>query len=249
MCHRKRLPATHSFRLKKSWFDGKTEPGIKGRILTGKEISQNLKNFKNDFGNLKRSGRKRKKTESNGMESDDEELSSESEDDEEDEVNVDEDELSRWKKRSIFFKLPYWEDLPVRHNLDVMHVERNVAASILSTVLHCKKSKDGLNARKDLEHLGIRKDLHPRIQGKRTYLPAAPWSLSKKEKKNLCSRLVDFKGPDGYCSNIAKGVSVDECKVTGLKSHDYHVLMQQLLPVALKGLKSHDYHFYDKVSD
>ncbi|XP_020871750.1 uncharacterized protein LOC110225867 [Arabidopsis lyrata subsp. lyrata] len=236
MCHRKRLPATHSFRLKKSWFDGKTEPGIKGRILTGKEISQNLKNFKNDFGNLKRSGRKRKKTESNGMESDDEELSSESEDDEEDEVNVDEDELSRWKKRSIFFKLPYWEDLPVRHNLDVMHVERNVAASILSTVLHCKKSKDGLNARKDLEYLGIRKDLHPRIQGKRTYLPAAPWSLSKKEKKFLCSRLVDFKGPDGYCSNIARGVSVDECKVTGLKSHDYHVLMQQLLPVALKGL-------------
>ena len=32
-----------------------------------------------------------------------------SESDEEEEVLVDEDELSRWKKRSIFFKLPYWE--------------------------------------------------------------------------------------------------------------------------------------------
>ncbi|XP_024011315.1 uncharacterized protein LOC112086578 [Eutrema salsugineum] len=208
----------------------------KGRILSGHEISKNLKNFKNDFGNLKRSARKRKRTECTGLGSDNDESSSESDEDEEDEVKLDEDELSRWKKRSIFFKLPYWEDLPVRHNLDVMHVERNVAASIVSTLLHCGKSKDGLNARKDLEVLGIRKDLHPRTKGKRTYLPPAPWSLSKAEKKIFCTRLVDFKGPDGYCSNIARGVSIKDCKVTGLKSHDYHVLIQQLLPIALKGL-------------
>ena len=29
-----------------------------------------------------------------------------------------------WKKRSIFWDLPYWEDLLVRHNLDVMHIEK-----------------------------------------------------------------------------------------------------------------------------
>ena len=124
----------------------------------------------------------------------------------------------------------------MRHNLDVMHMERNVAKSIVSTLLHCGNSKDGLNTRKDLEHLGIRKDLHPRAKGKRTYLLVAPWSLSKSEKKVLCKRLFDFKGPDGYCSNISRGVSVEECKVSGLKSHDCHVLMQQLLPVAVKGL-------------
>jgi len=117
-----------------------------------------------------------------------------------------------------------------------MHVERNVAASIISTLLHCGKSKDGLNARKDLKVLGIRKDLHPKTKGKRTYLPAALWSLSKTEKKIFCKRLYDFKGPDGYCSDISRGVSLDECKVAGLKSHDYHVLMQQLLPIALRGL-------------
>ena len=116
-----------------------------------------------------------------------------------------------------------------------MHIERNVGNSIVSTLLHCGKSKDGLNTRKDLEHLGIRKDLHPSIKGKRTYLPAAPWSLSKSEKKVFCKRLFDFKGPDGYCSNISRGVSLEDCKVSGLKSHDYHVLMQQLLPVAIRG--------------
>ncbi|XP_018475621.1 uncharacterized protein LOC108846934 [Raphanus sativus] len=162
--------------------------------------------------------------------------SSEAEEEEEEELEVDEDELSRWKKRSIFFKLPYWAELLVRHNLDVMHVERNVAASLVSTLLHCGKSKDGLPPRKDLEDLGIRQDLHPRSQGKRTYLPPAPWSLSKTEKKIFCRRLFDFKGPDGYCSNISRGVSLDECKVTWLKSHDYHVLKQQLLPISLKGL-------------
>ncbi|KAG7572280.1 Transposase Tnp1/En/Spm-like [Arabidopsis suecica] len=218
MRHRKGLPATHSYRRKKSWFDGKAEPRRKGRILSGREISVNLRNFKNNFGNLKKSATKRKRMECTGLDADSEDLSSESEE----EVEVDEDELSRWKKRSIFFKLQYWEELPMRHNLDVMHVERNVVASIVSTLLNCGKSKDGLNARKDLEELGIRKELHPKTKGKRTYLLAAMWSLSKTEKKIFCWRLFDFKGPDGYCSNISRGVSLQDCKITGLKSHDYH---------------------------
>ncbi|XP_013608330.1 PREDICTED: uncharacterized protein LOC106315105 [Brassica oleracea var. oleracea] len=202
MSHRKGLPPTHRYRIKKTWFDGKAEHRRKSRILSGHDISNNLKNYVNNFGNGKKSGMKRKRTAIVDEEKTVEDVSSESEPEEEDEVNV--EELSRWKKRSIFFELPYWEDLPVRHNLDVMHIERNVGNSIVSTLLHCGKSKDGLNTRKDLEHLGIRKDLHPSIKGKRTYLPAAPWSLSKSEKKVFCKRLFDFKGPDGYCSNISK---------------------------------------------
>ena len=31
---------------------------------------------------------------------------------------------SSWKKRSVFFDLPYWFSLDVRHCLDVMHVEK-----------------------------------------------------------------------------------------------------------------------------
>ena len=89
---------------------GKAEQGRRGRTLTGREISQNLKNFKNEFGNVKRSGSKRKRVVCTDIRSDTEGLSSESEEEEEEyeEVKVDEDELSRWKKRSIFFKLPFW---------------------------------------------------------------------------------------------------------------------------------------------
>jgi hypothetical protein len=31
-----------------------------------------------------------------------------------------------WKKKIIFFRLPYWKDNLLRHNLDVMHIEKNV---------------------------------------------------------------------------------------------------------------------------
>ncbi|XP_031119027.1 uncharacterized protein LOC116022441 [Ipomoea triloba] len=43
---------------------------------------------------------------------------------------------SLWKKRSIFWDLPYWEHLDVRHCIDVMQVEKNVCDSIVGTLLN-----------------------------------------------------------------------------------------------------------------
>ncbi|XP_022899258.1 uncharacterized protein LOC111412556 [Olea europaea var. sylvestris] len=55
--------------------------------------------------------------------------------------------------------------LLLRHNLDLMHIEKNVCESILGTILHVKgKSKDELNSCKDLLNMGIRKDLHPELK-------------------------------------------------------------------------------------
>lgn len=106
MGHRKCLPPLHSFRGKKTWFDGKTEHGTKGRILTGRNVSFVLRNYNNVFGNRKQSGKKRATRVD--IPSDNEEELSESDEDE-DIGEKDEEELSRWKKRSIFFSLPYWE--------------------------------------------------------------------------------------------------------------------------------------------
>ena len=58
--------------------------------------------------------------------------------------------------------------------------------------------------------------------------------MSTKEKK-ICHCLKNLKVPQGYSSNIKSLVSVNELKLVGLKSHDCHVLMQQLLPVAIRG--------------
>ena len=56
-----------------------------------------------------------------------------------------------WKKRSIFFDLPYWKDLLVRHNLDVMHIEKNVCESLIGMLLNIPgKTNDRENARLDI---------------------------------------------------------------------------------------------------
>ncbi|XP_012849503.1 PREDICTED: uncharacterized protein LOC105969303 [Erythranthe guttata] len=90
-----------------------------------------------------------------------------------------------WKKRSIFFNLPYWKDIILRHNLDVMHIEKNVCDNVLGTLLNLEgKTKDHENSRLDLKDMGIRHALHPTIlESGRKYLPAASFSMSKKEKE------------------------------------------------------------------
>ncbi|GJX27686.1 uncharacterized protein Tco_0235765 [Tanacetum coccineum] len=120
-----------------------------------------------------------------------------------------------WKKKSIFWKLPYWERLQVRHSLDVMHIEKNVSESLIGLLLNIKgKTKDGINARKDMVEMGIRDELAPQeIGNKRTYLPAACYTLSKAEKNKFCQCLHDIKVPSGYSANIKKLVSMKDLKL------------------------------------
>ena len=48
--------------------------------------------------------------------------------------------------------------------------------------------------------------------------------------------LQSIRMPDGYASHIKRCVVLEQCKVTGLKTHDCHVLLQKLLPIALRKL-------------
>ena len=55
-----------------------------------------------------------------------------------------------WKKKSIFFQLPYWKTLILHYNLDVMHIEKNICDSIIGTLLSIDgKSKDSMNSHLD----------------------------------------------------------------------------------------------------
>ncbi|GJZ59375.1 reverse transcriptase domain-containing protein, partial [Tanacetum coccineum] len=53
-----------------------------------------------------------------------------------------------WTKRSIFYELEYWSFLTLKHNLDIMHIEKNVLEAILNTLLMNDKSKDTAKARR-----------------------------------------------------------------------------------------------------
>jgi hypothetical protein len=45
-----------------------------------------------------------------------------------------------------------------------------------------------------------------------------------------------MKVPYGYSSNIKEIISMKDKKFTNLKAHDCHMLMTQLLPIALRGV-------------
>ncbi|XP_023762560.1 uncharacterized protein LOC111911018 [Lactuca sativa] len=149
---------------------------------------------------------------------------------------------TNWKKRSIFWELPYWEKLEVRHCLDVMHIEKNVCDALIALLLDIyKKSKDGINIRRDMVTMGIRPQLAPiEKEGKRTYLPPACHTLSKDEKTKFCKCLHDVKVPSGYSSKISKLVSMKDLKLMGMKSHDFHVLITHMIPIAIRGILRDD---------
>ncbi|CAL2237917.1 unnamed protein product [Prunus armeniaca] len=142
-----------------------------------------------------------------------------------------------WKKKSIFFDLEYWKYLPVRHVLDVMHIEKNVCDSIIGTLLEIPgKNKYGIAARLDLLNMGVKIDLQPEYGERRTRLPPGPWNLSRAEKREVCNSFYGMKVPEGYSSNIKNLVSLQDSRLLGLKSHDCHTLMQQLLLVAIRSV-------------
>ena len=69
--------------------------------------------------------------------------------------------LKVWKMRSVFWDLEYLPNNDTPHSLDQMLIKKNVLESLLGTLMNMlEKTKDGPNARKDLEDLKIRKDLH-----------------------------------------------------------------------------------------
>ena len=56
-----------------------------------------------------------------------------------------------WNKRSIFWDLPYWSTLLIRHNLDVMHIEKNIVENVFNTVMNLPgKTKDTFKSRQEL---------------------------------------------------------------------------------------------------
>ena len=75
-----------------------------------------------------------------------------------------------------------------------------------------------------------------KIDDERQYLSPASYTLSKEEKESMFECLNSIKVPSGFSSNVKGIINVAEKKFQNLKSHDCHMLMTQLLPVALRGI-------------
>ncbi|XP_014660901.1 uncharacterized protein LOC101772603, partial [Setaria italica] len=159
MGHRRFLPAHHQLRKSGMHFKGAPDHRKKPAHRNGKRVFEMMKDVYVVFG--KGLGSQPVPNDDNGH-------------------------APMWKKKSIFWELPYWEILE----------------------------------RDNGQH----------------YLRPASYTLSKEEKDSMFECLNSMKVPSGYSSNIKGIINMKQKKFTNLKAHDCHMLMTQLLPVALRGV-------------
>jgi hypothetical protein len=123
-----------------------------------------------------------------------------------------------------------------------MHQERNVAESIISTCFDfISQTKDNIKARRDLAELCDRPHLEVR-QNPSGYesRPQAPYCLMWKEREEIFQWLKKLRFPDCYAANIKWAVNLNAGKLVVLKSRDYHILIERLVPVMFRGYFSPD---------
>ena len=219
-CHRRFLPVDHPFRRNRENFKkGKVENDMPAPRLSGTEMLDRVMRLPViQFGKIAAS-----------------------------EIINGFGDSHNWVRRSIFWELPYWSTNLIRHNLDVMHIEKNVFDNVFSTVMGVPgKTKDNDKARLDMKDICKRPglELYETPNGK-IAKPHAKYTLSKKQVEDVCTWIKSLKLPDGYASNIARCVTGG--KLQGMKSHDCHVFMERLMPLAFWDLL--DKPIWDALTD
>jgi hypothetical protein len=124
------------------------------------------------------------------------------------------------------------------HNIDIMHQEHNVAESIISTCLNIMgKTKDNFKARRDIADICNLPSLELNERGGKR---RAPFCLKVKDRKEVMRWMKRLKFPDGYAAGVKRCVNVTAVKIHGLKSNDYQIIMERLLPIMLRGYLDDD---------
>ncbi|KAK8921612.1 hypothetical protein KSP39_PZI020469 [Platanthera zijinensis] len=209
-CHRKFLPLDHPYRYQRDNFTkGRIETDAPPIQLTGHELEAIVAFLpKIDFGKTK----DKDKIEGFG-------------------------ESHNWLKRSIFWELPYWKTNLIRHNLDVMHIEKNMFDNVFNTIMDIKsKTKDNVKARLDLQNICKRRDLELKEVNGKLLKPKASYTLSKDERGIVLKWVKNLRLPDGYASNLGRCVNLEDYSMHGMKSHDCHIFMERLFPLAFRDL-------------
>jgi hypothetical protein len=118
-----------------------------------------------------------------------------------------------------------------------MHTEKKFAEAVLHTIMDWEKSKDNVKARLHQATLCDRPKLNmlPPLRGKSWKKPKADFVLTRAQKKEVLQWFQSLMFPDGYAANWRRGVNLSTMRIIGLKSHDYHIWIERLLPVMVRG--------------
>jgi hypothetical protein len=118
-----------------------------------------------------------------------------------------------------------------------MHIEKNVFENIFNTIMDMKgKTKDNIKSRLDVALFCNHKNIELVRDGSRVAKPRASFVLEKNAQLLVYKWLKSLCFPDGHASNISRLVSMEESRLYGMKSHDCHVFIQTLIPLAFRDL-------------
>jgi hypothetical protein len=152
-CHRRFLPSNHRYRKnKKDFFVGRVEKDVAPLHLSGEELHDVVSENGDIVFGLQSN---KQKFPGFGL-------------------------THNWVYQSIFWKLSYWKTNLFRHNLDIMHIEKNVFENIFNTVMDVKgKIKDNIKARLDIALFCNHTNMELVYDGSRVAKPRASFVLEK----------------------------------------------------------------------
>jgi hypothetical protein len=75
----------------------------------------------------------------------------------------------------------------------------------------------------------------------------ARYTLSTEQKKAFCGFLREVKFSNGFASNISRCLNAEGTMVQGLKTHNCHILLQRILPAAMRGFLDRD--IYEAIAE
>ena len=149
--HRRFLPTKHALRKKGKHFKGEADHRKKHVLRTGDEILDMVKDLPEQVIFGKGAGEKSVPNDAEGH-------------------------APMWKKKSIFWDLPYWKHLEVRSAIDMMHVTKNLCVNLLGFLGVYGKTKDTPEAREGKQHMNEKEGMHPK-----QYEGPASYTLTKAE--------------------------------------------------------------------
>jgi hypothetical protein len=76
--------------------------------------------------------------------------------------------------------------------------------------------------------------MQPSRGGKKWTRPKADFILAKKHRREVLEWIQTLMFPNGYAANLRRGVNLSTLRVNGMKSHDYHIWIQRLLPAMVR---------------
>jgi len=120
-------------------------------------------------------------------------------------------EQHAWTQKSCLWNLPYFDDLLLPHNIDVMHTEKNIAEAIFGTIMDIPdKTKDNVKARVDQARLCNRPklDMAPPGGGKSWRKPKVDFVLTRAQRREVLEWFQTLMFPDGYATNLKREVNL-----------------------------------------